>query len=479
MNHMSVTELLPTRTVCATLVSIVLIAGCATKHVASHRADKRVAHKDASQTENIAETPKDGAKVVFTASGMPMIVRFSTSTSDSACYGFQPVGNVYDGVRGGLLPSVARLTQKLNKAFLRAKTSRTVNVQAGVPIQVQGLFGDDTDHRFSSCGPLVTAFTPETGHTYNVDFAFNGTQSCSQSLTDVTVRDKPVPVGRPLHCGSRGDGIYADGNPLRTKHERALKEARKKVAAAATAADKAFALQDAAAALDSLGKSDEALARIDEALGLVDASRSKDLIATKAGIEFSLNNPQQALALLTPEIEKTRQFAANNPQLARAGVLGTYTEGFITATFAHMQLEQWKEAIDTLADAESPLEGPSFYAYRALVYRYIMARAHDASLANQRLEHDAQYYAANDKNQYGLLLRTWQGEDALNELSIINAGLSAEDRREAEAEEQFYLGAYAKFVKGNADAGRNRLAILDHIAPYGSIEWIYGKRVLQ
>ncbi|MDP9651629.1 hypothetical protein [Paraburkholderia caledonica] len=313
---------------------------------------------------------------------------------------------------------------------------------------------------------------------YHVNFAFDGTQSCSQSMMDITVRDHPVSVGRPLHCDLR-DFTAAVDNPLRMKHEQALEAARKEEAAAKTASDKAFALKDEAAALDSLGRSDEALARIDEALRLAEPSRSKDLIATKAGIEFSMNAPQQALALLAPEIQRTREFAAHNPQLARAGALGTYTEGFVTATFANIQLEQWKAAISTLADAESELEGPSFYAYRALVYRYIMARAHDASLKNPQLEREATYYAANDKNQYGVLLRTWQGEDALNELSIINAGLSGDDRQEAEAEEQFYLGAYAKFVKGDTDAARGRLRILNQLAPYGSIEWIYGRRVLE
>lgn len=408
-----------------------------------------------------------------------MAVGFSTSTSKQACTGFQHVGTVFDSGREVLLPSIARLTEKLNKAVMRSETSRTMRLQPGIEVQVKGVHGDEMDHHSDSCGPFVTSFVPEKGHTYHVNFAFDGTQSCSQSMTDITVRDHPVSVGRPLDCNLRDLTAAVNDNPLRTKHEQALKAARKEAAAAKTASDKAFALKDEAAALDSLGRSDEALARIDEALRLADPSRNKDLIATKAGIEFSLNDPQQALALLAPEIQRTREFAARNPQLARAGVLGTYTEGFVTATFANIQLEQWKAAISTLADAESQLEGPSFYAYRALVYRYIMARAHDASLKNPQLEREAAYYAANDKSQYGVLLRIWQGDDALKELLIINAGFSGDDRQEAEAEEQFYLGAYAKFVKGDIDAARGRLRILDQLAPYGSIEWIYGRRVLE
>ncbi|HEY1212737.1 MAG TPA: tetratricopeptide repeat protein [Bryobacteraceae bacterium] len=476
---MSRTRTIPTQTICTTLASIILVTGCATRHATSHSTGEQEAQNGASHTAIAAEAPKDGAQILFTTSGMPMAVSFSTSTSDEACSGFQRVGTVFDSGRGVILPSIARLTEKLNKAVMKTETSRTVNVEPGVQIQVKGLYGDDMDHRFDSCGPFVTSLVPEKGHTYHVNFAFNARQSCSQSMTDITVRDHPVPAGRPLHCSLRDRAVSTADNPLRTKHEQALEAARQKEVAANSASDKAFALQDEAAALDSLGRSDEALVRIDEALRLADPARSKDLIATKAGIEFSLNNPQQALALLAPEIKKTREFAERNPQYAGVGALGTYTEGFVTATFAHIQLEQWKAAIETLADAESPLEGPSFYAYRALVYRYIMARAHDASLANARLERDATDYAASDKNQYGVLLRTWQGEDVLKELSIVNAGLSAAVRQEAEAEEQFYLGAYAKFVKGDAQAARSRLRILDQLAPYGSVEWIYGRRVLQ
>lgn len=479
MNQMHTAKIPPAQTIFAIFASTFLIAGCATRHAASHRAGEQEAQKEVARTEIVADAPKDGAKVVFTTSGMPMPVNFSTSTSDEACTGFQRVGSVFDSGRGILLPSIARLTEKLNKAVMKAETSRTVSVEPGMQLQVKGLYGDDMDSHSASCGPFVTSFVPEKGHTYHVNFAFNGTQSCSQSMTDITVHDHPVSVGRPLYCGLRDLAATVTGNPLRTKHEQDLEAARKKEAAATSPFERASALQDEAAALDSLGKPDEALARIDDALRLADPSRSKDLIATKAGIEFSLNNPQQALALLAPEIGKIREFAAHNPQLTRAGVLGTYTEGFVTATFAHIQLEQWKAAIDTLADAESPLEGPGFYAYRALVYRYIMARAHDASLTNPQLERDASYYAANDKNQYGALLRAWQGENIVRELSIINAGLSGDERQDAEAEEQFYLGAYAKFVKGDAAEGRSRLSIMDLLAPYGSIEWIYGKRVLQ
>ncbi|AZU59175.1 hypothetical protein CFM90_23765 (plasmid) [Ralstonia solanacearum] len=159
--------------------------------------------------------------------------------------------------------------------------------------------------------------------------------------------------------------------------------------------------------------------------------------------------------------------------------LSTFTEGFITATFAHIQLEQWRDAIATLADAEAMLEGPSFYAYRSLVYRYIMGRARDASLANARLEKSTAYYTQNDKSHYGALLRLWQGEDTSKEVAALIWRMSGQEQQEACGEALFYTAAYVKFVKGDAASARFMLDHLNRVAPYGSIEWIYGKRVLQ
>ncbi|TCW82798.1 hypothetical protein C5O80_16870 [Burkholderia sp. SRS-46] len=134
------------------------------------------------------------------------------------------------------------------------------------------------------------------------------------------------------------------------------------------------------------------------------------MTVTRAKIFFSLNDPQAALDALAPGIDKTRRFASGKPEAERPVALSTFSEGFVTATFAHAQLGHWKAAIGTLADAHSPLEGPSFYAYRSVVYRYLMTRAHDPSLGNAKLEQDATYYATHDKSHYSALLRMWQGD---------------------------------------------------------------------
>ncbi|WGS50000.1 hypothetical protein LFL96_00345 [Paraburkholderia sp. D15] len=414
-------------------------------------------------------------------------VMYWTSDSSDPCTDFKPVGRVFYSGRDVLLPWIAKMNESIQRGVSRSEASRERYVKPGTPIQIKGYSGSPSDEgrpnpEFSSCGPIVTAFTPEKAKTYLVEFVFNGTESCSQHVSDITNASKPVAVGAyPLQCkqGKPGYGRpYGIENFLKAEHEQALEKARKEEAAATSPSDKAVAMNREAAELDPLGKPDEALVVIDRALPMLDTSKRASLIATKAGILFNRNDPQGALNLLKPELERTRKAANAQPVAQRAVALGTFTEGFITATFSYMQLEQWQNAINTLADAESPLEGADFYAYRSLVYRYIMTRANNASLANPMLEERALYYAANDKGYYGPLLRMYQGEDTIMEVVKITAKMTGSDQQDAFAETLFYSGAYLKFVKGNEAGSKAKLDGLNRLAPYGSIEWIYGKRVL-
>lgn len=433
--------------------------------------------EEASQTPN-----PDDAKVVFTTSGMPMPAKFWISKSTKACEQFEPIGAVIDDGKKVLLPWIAKMNRNLNKLVMHGETSRDQYVKVGEPVQVKGLSGsEDRYGKEYSCGPIVSAFTPQKGRTYSVNFDFQGTQSCSQSVKDVTDPDHPTPVAYVVACEVP---IGADAraeekrNFLKADHESVLDDARKKEADAQSASDKALAMKQEAAALDSLGQSREALGVIDRALAIADPSQRKDLIATKSGILFALNDPQAALAIVTPELDKMRQLANSKPQSARSAVLSSYNEGFVTATFAHVQLEQWKEAVNTLADAYADEEGASFHAYRGLVYRYIIMRANDPSLANAALEHDATDAAEHDKSHYGVLLRMYRGEDVAKELAKAIADMSSgSDQQEALGESLFYRGAYAKFVKHDPAAGLAVLSRLNRIAPYGSIEWLLAKRL--
>jgi len=273
--------------------------------------------------------------------------------------------------------------------------------------------------------------------------------------------------------------INAAENYLKNQHESRLIEYQKEEITATTDFDKATALRGEAAELDSLNQPKEALSAINRALKMAQPNQSKDFLTIKAGVLFHLNKPQEALELLTPEIERARKLADANPVAQRPIVLGEFTESFITATFAHMQLEQWGNAISTLADAESPLEGQSFYAYKGLLYRYIMTRATNSDLSNSSLEKLADYYTKHDTGHYGALLRMWQGQNITTEISNIIGKMENSDQQDAYSEVLFYRAAYEKFVKGNSPVALVMLEQLNTLSPYGSIEWIYGNRVLK
>jgi len=472
------------KSIVMTVASSVIFIGCAYAQTSADDANTTSAgvasDKPADEAAN-APNPDD-AKVVFTTSGMPIPAKFWVSKSAKACEQFEPIGAIIDDGKKVLLPWIAKMNNKLNKLVMHGETSRDQYVKAGEPVQVKGLAGSEERHSIEyKCGPIVSAFTPQKGRTYSVNFDFQGTQSCSQSVKDVTDPDHPTPVAYAVACNVPiGADARAEekSNFWKTHYEGNLEAARKKEADAQSAPDKALAMKQEAAALDSLGQSREALTVIDKALAIVDPSQRKNLIATKAGILFALNDPHAALAVVTPELDKMRQLANSKPQSERSAVLSSYNEGFVTATFSHIQLEQWKAAVNTLADAYADDEGASFHAYRGLVYRYILMRANDPSLANTALERDAAEAAEHDKSHYGVLLRMYRGDDVGTELDEAIDGISAgADRQEAYAEALFYRGAYAKFAKHDPAAGLAVLSQLDRIAPYGSIEWLLAQRL--
>ena len=425
----------------------------------------------------------DFARVIYKSSGMPMAVAFSTGSSGQACEAFQPVGTVADSGRGVLLAGVARLEEALNKSVAKVDPYLSREVAGGVVLRVRGRVGEDHVSRYApySCGPIAGSFTPEKGRTYVVDFDMNGTQTCSEHVTDITDVDHPAHVDvEPDEC-TRTAQARTDKtpNPLELLHKKALEAAKQEEASAQTPAQKAEALNTEASALDSLGRSQEALTVIDQALTLAQPSLNNKLLATKAGILFALDRPQAALDVLAPQLEQARKRAQGQSDSQRAATLGEFNEAFIDATFAHLQLEQWREAISTLADSQAPAEGASFDAYKGLLYRYIMARAQDRSLADARLERLASEAADHDKGRYGALLRMWRGEDAAKEIAASVVAMTGADEEDAFAEALFYRAAYVKFVKGSPDGARALLGSLNRLAPYGSIEWVYGRRVLQ
>jgi hypothetical protein len=73
------------------------------------------------------------------------------------------------------------------------KDARPMAAPSGIRIQVRG--------QGETGGIVVTAFVPEKGHAYQVNFV-NGVVSsqCAQTVTDITAPDHPVPAGQPVFC---------------------------------------------------------------------------------------------------------------------------------------------------------------------------------------------------------------------------------------------------------------------------------------
>ena len=157
-----------------------VLAGCASKYL-----------------EPAVSDPGD-AVVIIRSSGMPMIVKYSVSFDEEMCKGFETVGSVFaNTAKGKILPWIARLDEKSRRLF-GATTELKIRVRPDRPTQVKG-YSNWTDYvaggsRNGSCGPLVTQFTPVSSHTYLVEFLWNGTISCAQTVSDVTNPDEKIVI---------------------------------------------------------------------------------------------------------------------------------------------------------------------------------------------------------------------------------------------------------------------------------------------
>lgn len=265
-------------------------------------------------------------------------------------------------------------------------------------------------------------------------------------------------------------------NLLKMQHEQRLLQWMRMAEQSPAAGDRSEALGYQAAAMDSLGLSKEALIVVDRAIGLADTEHRESLTVTKAKILFSLDANQDALALLEPIMRRAREAAARGGKRSQA--LGDYTEVFTTAAFAYMSQERWADAVAALADAEAPWD-ESFNAYKGLVYRYIGSRTQDKAATSSVLDDYARSYASSDKGHYGALLRLWNGQGTILDVAHAVEPLSGVAKQEAISESLFYIGALQKFVQNDAAQTATSLHNLNQVAAYGSLEWIYGRRVLR
>jgi len=271
----------------------------------------------------------------------------------------------------------------------------------------------------------------------------------------------------------------ASANFLKARHEYLLAQARLSVNVAVTATERALALRRMAEELDALGRSLAALRTIDLALSVSGEAVAGRLHSTKARILFSLGHPEQALALLGPAANASPAETVvplDRPLEPTPDSHGLQQEP-LTAVFSCMQLTRWREAIDALARMPAGALGV-LPAYRSVIYRYIMARANSSELIDAGLERDAAYYASSDRSGYGLVLRLWQGTDTSSEIGRFMDGVGDAKQQDMLGKILFYAGAYLRYAADNVEAGRSMLQSLNNLAPYGCIEWEYGKAVL-
>ncbi|QVX42050.1 hypothetical protein J4H89_24925 (plasmid) [Ralstonia solanacearum] len=178
-----------------------VMSGCAHRQLSDANVIKKGRANDAA-SKTINTVSSDDPKIVFKSRGMPAIVAYSISSSPQNCQGFERVGRVFDSGRGVLLPWIANVTEKANKAVNRAEVSRERQVPAGVPVQIMGYsrWSNSSTNAIQttiwsqSCGPLVTSFRPEASRTYLVEFVFGGANGCQQEISDITNPEQPIPV---------------------------------------------------------------------------------------------------------------------------------------------------------------------------------------------------------------------------------------------------------------------------------------------
>ncbi len=273
--------------------------------------------------------------------------------------------------------------------------------------------------------------------------------------------------------------LFAETNYLELQHKESLKQAEFDFKNAKTDFEKGYALERKAGALNSLKKSDEALVVINEAMK-IDAN-SVSIGITKAKVLFSLNKSEDAIATFEPYISKLQQEASEQtvPVMKRM-MLGNLAEGYLIETYIYMQQEEWEKALNALKDTDFVMqgvyEGASPFAYRAMLYQYILMRSKSNNDKVQELAQAVKDYEDFPKTYYGYIIKLLKGQDVKSEFMKHINKLSPAQKQDALAEWLFYEGAYKKYAQGDDAYALSNLEQLNKLAPYGSLEWINATR---
>lgn len=274
--------------------------------------------------------------------------------------------------------------------------------------------------------------------------------------------------------------LFAETNYLELQHQKELKQADIDFKNAKTDFEKGYALELKAGALNSLKKSDAALEVINEAMKI--DSKSVSIAITKAKILFALNKGDDAIATFESYISKLQQEASGQSEpILKRMMLSSLAEGYLIETFIYVQQERWDKALDALKNTDfvqqGVFAGASPFAYRAMLYQYIIMRTKYDYDKIPELAQAIRDYEDFPKTYYGYIIKLLKGQDIKSDFIKHINRLSPTEKQDALAEWLFYEGAYKKYAQGDDAYASNNLKELDKLAPYGSIEWLIANRL--
>lgn len=125
------------------------------------------------------------AKVIMKASRYTYPVEFSVRRAGDPDRRMEVLGTVVDSGRGKVFGWTAKLNEAANSATLKHFPQLETQANADEPFEMSGRSNGMGTGNTYSCGLLNSAFTPERGKVYRLEFQFVG-QGCERHVYDVT-----------------------------------------------------------------------------------------------------------------------------------------------------------------------------------------------------------------------------------------------------------------------------------------------------
>jgi hypothetical protein len=143
------------------------------------------------QQKKVAVDPLH-AKVIMKASGDTVPVEFSIRRAADADPRMDVQGTVVDTGRGKVFGWIAKLNETVHSATLKHFPQLEVLAEPDQLLEVSGVASGQRVAGYYRCGPLKSAFKPQRGKVYLVEFQFVGSL-CEQHVYDVTSPPQRIP----------------------------------------------------------------------------------------------------------------------------------------------------------------------------------------------------------------------------------------------------------------------------------------------